>query len=194
MHYKTNSNALTLIYNTYNSAEEGTPYSSHCWKGSFTFIQEYDQVAVPGCQKVLFKVHMCATVVPSGFGLSSDCRSAAHSENWAMIKIQGESRQITSVTCLRCFLSSPASGSGRGGRISALVGAITCRHILFWALFQHREKNIKCHTCPNNNRLNNPNLDIKIHKVKSGHHAVVQTLLLSRSTSQRSSGILKSAL
>lgn len=31
------------------------------------------------------------------------------------------------ITCFRCFFSSPASGSGRGGRISALVGAITCR-------------------------------------------------------------------
>lgn len=29
-------------------------------------------------------------------------------------------------TCFKCFLSSPASGSGRGGNISALVGAMTC--------------------------------------------------------------------
>lgn len=33
---------------------------------------------------------------------------------------------IKASTCFRCFLSSIASGSGRGGRISALVGAITC--------------------------------------------------------------------
>lgn len=32
-------------------------------------------------------------------------------------------------TCLRCFLSSIDSSSGRGGRISALVGAITWKEV-----------------------------------------------------------------
>lgn len=38
---------------------------------------------------------------------------------------RGKIGQIKCSTCFRCFFSSHASGSGRGGRISALVGAIT---------------------------------------------------------------------
>lgn len=30
VHYKTIAKALTGMYNTYNCAEEGSPYSSHC--------------------------------------------------------------------------------------------------------------------------------------------------------------------
>lgn len=34
-------------------------------------------------------------------------------------------------TCFRCFFSSVASGSGKGGRISALLGAMTCDHTAY---------------------------------------------------------------
>lgn len=46
-------------------------------------------------------------------------------------QLRGTGR-VAHSTCFRCFFSSIASGSGRGGRISAFVGAITCREKRSW--------------------------------------------------------------
>lgn len=127
--------ALTHICNTYKWVVEGSPTLHTAEKKSSTLINVFRRQQARG--RHLRSPQLSRELSrPADIGWSPGCPDVAQynkPHTWwggeSKLKNSHTHTKPMCCTCFRCFLSSPDSGSGRGGRISAFVGAITCKEV-----------------------------------------------------------------